>query len=61
MVPADDEGRTGSIAHKIVVSGIQNGKEVEGEIVAVLKIGWDEDEGRRVVVTESFVTPLTEA
>jgi hypothetical protein len=60
-VPADDQGRAGSVAHKAIVSGTQNGKEVEGEIVAVLKIGWDEEEERRIVVTESFVTPLTEA
>jgi hypothetical protein len=57
-VPADKEGITGWVAHTIEISRIQDGKEVKGDIVVVLKVGWVEKTRRRIVEMESFVTPL---
>jgi hypothetical protein len=56
VAPADAEGETGQIAHNIRFSAIQQGKEVKGIIVAILKIGLEK--GVRKVETERFVLAL---
>ena len=60
VAPADPEGRTGAVAHTSVFSGVQQGKEVKGTIVSVLKIGWDEEHEKRTVETENFVFAFLE-
>jgi len=52
--PGDEEGRTGTVAHTSKLSGILQEKEVVGNVVAVLQIGWDEELGRRQVFMETF-------
>ena len=52
---ADDGGRTGTVAHILQISGVQDGKEVVANGVGILQIGWDEKKMRRQVVMESFV------
>jgi len=51
--PSDKEGITGQVAHTSQFSGVQDGKAVQGTVVAILKIGLEE--GRRIIETESFV------
>jgi len=51
----DKEGRTGSVAHVVKLSGVQDGKDVIINIVAVVQIGWDKEQERRQVEMESFV------
>lgn len=61
MQPSSDdkqEGRTGTVAHVVKLSGVKDEEEVVIDIVAVLQIGWDEGKHRRQVVTESFVLAL---
>lgn len=53
VAPADEEGKTGQVAHTTHFSGVQDGKDVEGTIVSVLNIGTDK--GQRIIKTESFV------
>jgi hypothetical protein len=53
-----DGGRTGTVAHILQLSAIQDGKEVIANGVGVLQIGWDEEEMRRVVKMESFVLAI---
>jgi hypothetical protein len=56
VAPADAEGLTGQIAHTSRFSAIQQGKEVKGTIVAILKIRLEG--GERKIETESFVLAL---
>lgn len=51
----EDGGRTGTVAHILQISGVQDGKEVVANGVGVLQIGWDEEKMRRDVSMESFV------
>ncbi|KAE9377320.1 hypothetical protein N431DRAFT_480390 [Stipitochalara longipes BDJ] len=57
--PGDTEGRTGSVAHIAQFSGVQDGKEIVGNDVAVFQIGWNEKEMRRQVVMESSVLAVS--
>lgn len=56
VAAADKEGKTGPVVHTSHFSGMPNGKEVTETVIAVLKIGWEEQ--RRIVETESFVLAL---
>ena len=56
VAPADGEGETGSVATTHHFSAIQQGEEVTGTIVAILKIGLEK--GARKVETENFVLAL---
>lgn len=59
IAPADAEGNTGQVAHTSHLTGEQGGEIVKVVIVSVLKVVWvlgnDKAQGRRQVVTESFV------
>ncbi|KAL1966986.1 hypothetical protein VTN77DRAFT_3730 [Rasamsonia byssochlamydoides] len=52
----DDTGRTGVVAHTSHFSGVKDGKNITGTVVSILKVGWQD--GRRVILTESFVLEL---
>lgn len=57
--PADDAGLTGTAAHTLVASAIQQEKQVEIKVVSVIKIIFDEKAGRRKIQTESFVLSVS--
>lgn len=52
----DDLGRSGQVATKETVSGIQNGKRIQFRIWSVIQVEWVESLGRSQVVRGSFVT-----
>jgi hypothetical protein len=61
--PADPTGKTGALAHTSVFSGVKDGVEVTGTVVAVLKIVWvhgseHKHGGHRLIVTESFISAV---
>ena len=60
VVPDDDKGVTGDVAHTLEISGIQNEKEVVIKVVAVLRIGFDRGRNRRVIDMENFVLETRE-
>lgn len=55
VVPEDAEGKAGSVAHVLEMSGIQQGKHITIKIVAVLKILFDSKSNSRLIKMESFV------
>jgi hypothetical protein len=59
VVNADKEGKTGTVAHTGVVSGVQDGKNVIVNIVAVLNIGLEK--GRRMVERENVALSVEPA
>ena len=60
VVPDDPEGKAGSVAHIIEMSGIQQGKHVTIKIVAVLKIIFDQRRNTRLIKMENFVLETDE-
>lgn len=58
VVPDDATGITGSVAHTIELSGIQEGKDVVIKIVAVLKIIFDQKMHKRLIDMESFILEI---
>ena len=53
VAPADTLGWTGSVAYTHTFSGIQDGKDIVGTIVSIVKI--EVRNGRRLIVSENFV------
>jgi hypothetical protein len=59
VVNADKEGKTGTVAHTSVVSGVQDGKDVIVNIVSVLNIGLEN--GKRKVERENLALSVEPA
>ncbi|KAJ6586744.1 hypothetical protein B0H10DRAFT_1961589 [Mycena sp. CBHHK59/15] len=58
---SDPTGQTGTVAHTSVFTGIQDGAEITGTIVAVMKVQWVQSpyHGRhRVFVSDTFVLAM---
>lgn len=60
VVPEDAEGKAGSVAHILEMSGIQQGKNITIKIVAVLNIIFDQKTNSRLIKMESFVLGIDE-
>lgn len=59
VVSSTDGGITGTVAHTSHLTGVEEGKEVKGTIVALLQIGIEH--GQRVVEEETFVLETKDA
>jgi hypothetical protein len=55
---SEEERKIGEVTYTCRISGMKAGEAVEATIVVAVRIGWDEDEERRVVDMQSFVCSL---